>query len=221
MPHPRKEAAAEREREKKSNKKIIESRKIEDAKWADDGDKARKAREERLAARDAKSDEQARREREKADLIRIEEEQNAKIGKQTKLQPPKIKRSDIRVSALSAMTIDTRKSKKKVESDLLHDQPLIPNLNRQASEEEARTGIQTEIATGTAEAVSALTAALGVVKIDAHPEKRMKAAHAAFEERRMKELTQEKPGLKRAQYKEIIFKEWQKSPENPMRPPAI
>ena len=52
--------------------------------------------------------------------------------------------------------------------------------------------------------------------MDAHPERRMKTAHLAFEERRLKELQMEKPGLKRSQYKEMIWKEWLKSPENPM-----
>lgn len=217
MPHPRKEAAAEREREKKSLAKAEVSKKLEDAKWVDDGDKVRKAKEERMAARDFKADEQAKKEREKAELLRAEEESNAKLGKQGKLLP-KIKRSDIRISALSAMVVDTRKPKKKVSEDLVHELPLIPNLNREASLEEARTGIKTEVASGTtSEAVSALTAALGNVSIDAHPERRRKAAHTAFEERRLKELMIEKPGLKRTQYKEMIFKEWQKSPENPMR----
>ena len=216
MPHPRKEAAAEREREKRIQAKAEVIRKLEDAKWVDDGDKVRKAKEERMAARDMKADEQAKKDREKADLLRAEEESNAKL-KQGKLLP-KIKRSDIRISALSAMVVDTRKPKKKVSDDLVNELPLIPNLNRQASLEEARTGIKTEVASGTtSEAVSALSAALGNVSTDAHPERRRKAAHTAFEERRLKELMIEKPGLKRTQYKELIFKEWQKSPENPMR----
>lgn len=219
MPHPRKEAAAEREKEKKAIAKAQAIKKVEDAKWIDDGDKIRKGKEDRIAARDAKADEIARKEREKAELIKAEEELNSKIGKQPKLPPPKIKRSDIRISALTAINIaDPRKSKKKVESsNLLHDQPLVPNLNREASLEEARTGVETELASGTVEAISALSAALGTVSIDAHPERRRKAAHAAFEERRLKELMLEKPGLKRNQYKDLIFKEWQKSPENPMR----
>lgn len=51
---------------------------------------------------------------------------------------------------------------------------------------------------------------------DKHPEKRMKAAYTAYEERRLKELKLENPSLRLSQLKQMIFKEWQKSPENPL-----
>lgn len=53
-------------------------------------------------------------------------------------------------------------------------------------------------------------------EVDKHPEKRMKAAYTAFEERRLKTLKEEQPTLRLSQLKQIIFKEWQKSPENPL-----
>jgi hypothetical protein len=220
MPHPRKEAAAEREREKKHNAKEEKLRKAEDAKWVDN-DKNLQAKEARKAEKDAKADDAARKQREKADLLRQEEEMASKIGKNSKLTSNKVKQSDIKISALSGMMFDTKKKKKSEKesssSDLVHDQPLEPNLNREAMLEQLRTGIKVESGTGTAEALSAITAALGDIKLDPHPEKRMKQLHATFEERRLKELMIEKPNLKRSQYKEMIWKEWQKSPENPMR----
>ncbi|KAJ3252148.1 hypothetical protein HK103_001801 [Boothiomyces macroporosus] len=54
------------------------------------------------------------------------------------------------------------------------------------------------------------------VKLDRHPERRQKAAYAAFEERRLPELKAENPSLRLTQLKELLFKEWQKSPDNPM-----
>ncbi|XP_044260994.1 coiled-coil domain-containing protein 124-like [Tribolium madens] len=63
------------------------------------------------------------------------------------------------------------------------------------------------------EAIKILDDAPGV---DKHPEKRRKAAFLAFESRRLKQLKTEKPQLKLSQLKEIVFKEWQKAPENPM-----
>lgn len=42
----------------------------------------------------------------------------------------------------------------------------------------------------------------------------MKAAYLAFEERRLRELKLEYPSLKLSQLKQMIFKEFQKSPEN-------
>jgi len=56
-------------------------------------------------------------------------------------------------------------------------------------------------------------------KEDRHPEKRMKASYKKFEEERYETVKQENPSLKRTQIKEIIWKEWQKSPENPMNQP--
>lgn len=52
--------------------------------------------------------------------------------------------------------------------------------------------------------------------VDKHPEKRMKAAYLAFEERRLKELKQENPTLRLSQIKQMLKKEWNKSPENPL-----
>lgn len=52
--------------------------------------------------------------------------------------------------------------------------------------------------------------------LDRHPERRIKAAYKAFEERRLSELKKEQPGLRLNQYEEIMHKEWKKSPENPM-----
>ncbi|CAG8493430.1 4825_t:CDS:2 [Acaulospora colombiana] len=51
--------------------------------------------------------------------------------------------------------------------------------------------------------------------IERHPERRFKAALAAYEEREMPIIKQENPGLRYTQYRDIIFKNFQKSPENP------
>jgi len=66
-------------------------------------------------------------------------------------------------------------------------------------------------------------------KADKHPEKRMKAAFNGiikrlnlslnvvdFEQKRYKGLKAENQTLKRSQLKELLWKEWQKSPENPI-----
>lgn len=44
----------------------------------------------------------------------------------------------------------------------------------------------------------------------------MKAAYTAYEERRIIELKEENPNLRLSQLKQMIFREWQKSPENPI-----
>lgn len=52
--------------------------------------------------------------------------------------------------------------------------------------------------------------------IDRHPERRVKAAYAAFELRRMPELRKENPGLRLQQVKNLVYREFQKLDENPM-----
>eukprot|EP00941_MAST-03F_sp_MAST-3F-sp1_P002700 g2700.t1 len=92
---------------------------------------------------------------------------------------------------------------------------LVPNLNHVRAEEE-RQG--TYNASGLDSALGALDLATnaGEKPVDAHPERRRKAAFKAFESRRLVELKVERPGLRLQQYKQLIFKEFQKSPENPM-----
>lgn len=52
--------------------------------------------------------------------------------------------------------------------------------------------------------------------IDRHPERRMKAAFLAFEERMMPILKQQNPTLRLSQLKQLLRKEWMKSTENPI-----
>lgn len=57
--------------------------------------------------------------------------------------------------------------------------------------------------------------------IDRHPERRFKAAYAAFEENRLPSLKQEHPGLRMNQMKDLIRKEFEKSPLNPFNQATV
>ena len=73
-------------------------------------------------------------------------------------------------------------------------------------------------ATGIDNALDALTLTTGnpnAEKVDKHPERRFKAAYAAFEARRLPEIEEEHPGLRKQQRVEIVRKEFERSPENP------
>lgn len=74
-------------------------------------------------------------------------------------------------------------------------------------------------ATGIDDALDAMEISTGVggnkKEIDRHPERRFKAAYAAYEERRLPEKRKEHPGLRLGQYKELLRKEFEKSEENP------
>lgn len=87
------------------------------------------------------------------------------------------------------------------------DEPLVENLNRIV--------LDSTVATTVDDAIS-LLADCSKAEEDKHPEKRMKAAFKAYEELNLPRLKSENPGLKLSQMKQIIFKEWQKSPDNPM-----
>ncbi|KAI8342384.1 hypothetical protein BC941DRAFT_412591 [Chlamydoabsidia padenii] len=57
--------------------------------------------------------------------------------------------------------------------------------------------------------------ALKAKDVEKHPERRFKAALAAYEERELPRFKQENPGLRLSQLKDIMYKAFQKSPENP------
>ena len=80
------------------------------------------------------------------------------------------------------------------------------NANKASMEEMQGTGLDS--------ALNAMSVSGG--GDDRHPEKRMKAAYKAYEEKMMPEMKQTYPGLKRQQYLDKIFTAWKKSPENPM-----
>lgn len=75
------------------------------------------------------------------------------------------------------------------------------------------------VATGIDDALAALELTTGnaaSTQLDRHPERRIKAAYAAYEERRLPEVKEEYKGLRLNQMKELIRKEFDKSEENPM-----
>ena len=49
-----------------------------------------------------------------------------------------------------------------------------------------------------------------------HPEKRLKAAYEDYEKERLPELKQENPNMRLSQLRQMLWKEWQKSPKNPL-----
>lgn len=51
--------------------------------------------------------------------------------------------------------------------------------------------------------------------VEKHPERRFKAAFNAYVDRELPNIRTEQPGLRLQQYKDLLFKQFQKSPENP------
>ncbi|KAL5494745.1 hypothetical protein ACEPAI_206 [Sanghuangporus weigelae] len=57
--------------------------------------------------------------------------------------------------------------------------------------------------------------------LEKHPERRFKAAFEAYQERELPNLRKDHPGLRLNQYKELLFKQFQKSPENPFNQTVV
>lgn len=86
------------------------------------------------------------------------------------------------------------------------EKPIEENLNRIVLDGDTAHGID--------EALSVLSTK--DVEIDRHPEKRVKAAYLSFEEKMMPIIKEQNPTLRLSQLKQILKKEWMKSPENPL-----
>lgn len=97
-------------------------------------------------------------------------------------------------------------AEKKKETATHLQKPLEENINRVVDDAvEAR---------GVSEAIAVLTVK-GEAE-DKHPERRLKAAFAAYEEANMPRIKDENPTLRLSQLKQLLRKEWLKSPENPV-----
>lgn len=86
------------------------------------------------------------------------------------------------------------------------DDSLPENVNRLVIEgDEART---------VEEALQVLGATKE--KMDRNPEKRLLSTYLSYEEKNLPRIKAENPNLRLSQLKQMLKKEWQKSPENPM-----
>ncbi|KAM9329079.1 coiled-coil domain-containing protein 124 [Gastrophryne carolinensis] len=193
-------AARARKAEAKAVADAKRQQALDDAYWQDDdkhvmrkGQRKEEKEKRRLDVLERKKESQ-----------RLLEEEDAKLkSKQAKSVPPtKVTRAQIEE------TLQKEESQKAVEKPkTIQEMPLEENVNRRVlaeGEVEARS-------------VEDAIAALSVAKdLDRHPERRMKAAYTAFEEQNMPRLKQENPNMRLSQLKQLLKKEWMKSPENPM-----
>lgn len=105
------------------------------------------------------------------------------------------------------------------------EKKLAPSRGLDLSHLDAPSGPSTALtASGIDNALDALSLTTGQdQKIDKHPERRFKAAYAAFEERRLREMDEDGSGqgLRQNQKKEKIRKEFERSPENPFNQVSV
>jgi len=176
----------------------------EDAYWAET-DKNVLAKEQRRKEEEEKKRAALLRKKQNQELVENETKELAKqfVGKPV---GAKITRQEIQQQKHNEKILKEREEAQKQK-----EPPLEENTNRILAEEESDPDRIS--ARSVDEAIGKLSVEISV---DKHPEKRMKAAYLAYESTNLPILKQENPSLKLSQLKEMLWKQWQKAPENPM-----
>lgn len=197
--------ARTRKAEAKAAEKARMEKEKEDAAW-EDNDKHIAKKQQRKEDKEKKRQENLARKNESKKML--EEEEVSLKGKTTK--PAKLTRAEIAANRLAAEKAEAAARKAKVQTHL--DTKLEENVNIAAAQAKAE-GI--EEARNVEDAIAVLSVNEGA-PVDKHPEKRMKAAYAAFEEVNLPRLKAENPNLRLSQLKQMLKKDWMKSPDNPL-----
>ncbi|CAK1601601.1 unnamed protein product [Parnassius mnemosyne] len=193
-------AARERKELAKEEKDQKLKKMIEDSEWQDDDEKLKK-KQQKKEEQEKKRLEQLKK---KAEAKALLEKEMESIKGTVKAAPqPKITRAQIE-------QIKERSKKAEPEKPVparvvVEEPPLEENLNR--------LQLEGEVAQSVEEAISILS---DKADTDKHPEKRIKAAYTAFEEINLPRLKAENPSLRLSQLKQMLRKEWTKSPQNPL-----
>ncbi|KAL9037861.1 MAG: hypothetical protein Q9214_005514 [Letrouitia sp. 1 TL-2023] len=165
----------------------------EDAQWAK-GAKSNAKKEEA----EAKKADAARKKAEKDALLAAEEKDAPSKPKGAGAKSAQKKFANVTSTATTSRGLDLSELDSTAESDAATKKQAALN------------------ASGIENALDALSlTANASEKVDRHPERRFKAAYAAYEARRLPELEEEQKGLRRQQRVDIVRKEFEKSPENP------
>jgi hypothetical protein len=140
----------------------------------------------------------------------FEEEEQSLKGKATAQPTKKITQAQIAAEKEMQAIAEKEKSQKE-QLKTIHDEQLEENPNQKMAELlEAEGAVE---ARSVEDAIATLTVDS---KVEKHPEKRMKACYLEYEARELPRLKQENPNLRLSQLKQILKKDWMKSPENPM-----
>jgi len=179
----------------------------EDLAWEDGAKKSNKKA-------DAEAEKKARALERKAMATAQEEEENEELSRpktgkgKSKEAKPKVSRAEI-AARIMAEQEAAQKAEKKKKQEI-----IVSGGNDYMGELKANDNKLDDIdASGIDDAISALSVdspTAGGKRVN------LKAAYNAFAEQEMVKLKADNPGLKLSQYKELCFRNWQKSPENPL-----
>ncbi|XP_051135514.1 uncharacterized protein LOC127254463 [Andrographis paniculata] len=213
------EASRARKGAAESERKEREAREKEDQYWREaEGAKSRAAKK-----REEEAEKRAEAAAKKAEARRLAELEEKELEKSMKKPDKKANRVAAPMPKVTSVELRRRKEEedeamkrrseeeKKKQSRVADEEEYermvtVANVNRDDTIIEART----------VEEAIAQMAVADSLPVDKHPEKRLKAAFKAFEEAELPILKEEKPGLTHTQYKDLIWKLWKKSPDNPL-----
>lgn len=213
----RKEAKLERETSKAVESKAKAKQDQEDSYWAAHGEGQKSKASAKRDDEEARKAEAAAR---KAEAKRLAEQEEAELTRS------KAKAAPVPTSKVTQYQLQQqREFEQRLREDELRDKELASRREvsadsyaRQVETENVNRAVDDVSARGVDEALAALT--IKEEEADKHPEKRMKAAWKAYEERTLPLLKQERPNLKMSQYRDMLWKQWQKAPDNPLNQAA-
>nr|AMP82920.1 LRX3 [Catalpa bungei] len=213
------EASRARKSATEAERKEREAREKEEQYWREaEGAKSRAAKK-----REEEAEKRAEAAAKKAEARRLAEQEEKELEKNLRKPDKKANRVSVPVPKATEAELRRRKEEeeaamqrraeeeKKKQSRIADEEEYerivsVVNTNRDDSIIEART---------VEEAIAQMTV-VDSLPVDKHPEKRLKATFKAFEEAELPKLKEEKPGLTHTQYKDMLWKLWKKSPDNPL-----
>jgi len=176
----------------KQEAEIKKKKEIEDELWRDDDKNCIKKQKRKE-------------DKEKKRIDQMEKKREAQLLLEAELSEIKTNQVNQKVTRHQLMK-ELAPSKPITEQILNEESPIEENLNRLTMhDEEART---------VDEALNMLNPTQKF--LDKHPEKRLKAAYTAFETENLPRLRAENPSMRLSQVKQLMNKEWMKSPDNPI-----
>ncbi|KAL7728021.1 hypothetical protein ACLKA6_018944 [Drosophila palustris] len=199
--------AAEARDRKDATKKAAQERIAKEAEerlWHDD-DKTLAKKQQRREEEERKKAEAARR---KAEAKALLDEETSSIITQRKQPLAKINRQQIlselekKQRVLEAINEAKKPPPTRV---VVQQEDVEENLNRSLAD--------STVATNVDEALAVLS--VNDKDEDVHPEKRMRAAYKNYETHNLPRIKAENPSLRMSQWKQILMKEFNKSPDNP------
>ncbi|CAD2088748.1 conserved protein, unknown function [Plasmodium vinckei brucechwatti] len=200
------EARMRKKMEKDRKQKELEEKRLDEY-WKDD-DKKAQAKIQRKIEAENKKQQKLDRKKELRELYG-EEEKALKTNKESKATNTKITQAQILQRLIEEKKKEMKDEKKKAENTNVHEMELEDNINH-IIRDEMNNYDECINATG----IDNIINSLGNVSFE--KTKKVKAAYKKYEEENLPLVKEEYKNLKLSQYKQILWKKFKKSADNPM-----